>query len=1242
MANKNLKALNRMMSDNDAEKAVGKADLRQATLDALGTGTLKNTVLANLRSSAPSLNMMDLFGDISNAIYNLRVGKTDVEKVEIDKKIRILFAEVNNVINQAIQDNALDLVSGTTNPAEKLAARKFFLKSRIQNKMLENPGTPISDDVLAGILEAFLNDNAVFDVPGTREADFNDMFGIVTIIPLTPPLPPANRADFLAFVQGNAEFARIKNNARNSLSAVGGDFEAILGLKPDLDSILQKLTDNFQLKSYEELLDLLLNDPMPVFLRINDPVIQDEIKDLRANLGANKDNRIENLALILSVTIYEGDTSKTRADIHENLKVYFESLTQPEKTSFVDKKIKDAINNLDVASVPEFNRLLTNLIKELEESEYALDAKPLETANKLLHYAGVGNDSPANDQELKRSIRDRIYAYVSDPSRDLYNKRVSTIAALVPLSNEIRTSVIPVPALVTQDDYDRHAELILSNLMAIDSNLPHIAEALSLPVDSDEDTMTKTISNLLQALNSKIRFDEHPRKKLSIGEIERAVVPHLGVCSKVLEELGVPRTDLKDAIKSPNTNRDLYLKFKKIAGKHGQISDVDMLQHIVFLEAVEKDGHNFDLDSIANKGFVNGLNRNNIASNIPNFEANLRGYTNVHDYLKGRAEFLSTIAEAQKSVAQKAEYALLMKISNPNELHVLIREIAENYKIPSQMSADAKGLYDILIVKYNPSSPASPNFLAANPGSSALIEMLTNSYKAIYTFDTVHVPRISEVATDPDGNPIPSAFANEMLNVNNARGKYAKDRRSLANFSIPFIRNRKRSEGKMEDSRNDYVDASKKFILGTIKHEFPDSDISNDPEKKKNRKLEMGNRILEMMNNERRDLFQEEIDVHGRSMWTKFRSRWRKQWKIPRMIGGAALIGAGIFIPGAGLVSMVGLATLRVVGAMEGTSSVWEMVRNRFGKTKKMERSKVNALDADAVHDSLAAHSTLAISEKYDIQHGAFNVPDMNAKPESIREFTSREAASVSAVYDPDSQRNEPDNYRQTTAQELWRKNNENMRSIIDKEIDAGSNIETILAKVFEAEKALMIKIETREHEIRKNNRLKRWTALAAGVLVGGLGYWLTKPETVEPTTPTTPTTVVHPPTPPPIPPTLPPVTTTPITGGGSFKISEDLFGAYSDTPGLYKDPSPGILANLMERLSEPHGSSIIETPEIKRMILDANPKLHGNWNFVKTGWDINVPPDLAAEIATRLNSDPTNYRSGWTAQKVIDAVNRP
>jgi len=797
-------------------------------------------------------------------------------------------------------------------------------------------------------------------------------------------------------------------------------------------------------------------------------------------------------------------------------------------------------------------------------------------------------------------------------------------------------------APINASDINLKAEDLLNQYLGNGNSLDEIAMALFMTKGSSHEQVANDIRNKFEALVSSERFDRNPNKLLSVPE-RRDVVDDLDACDSIAEELMrvLPNSAypnkraymdyLYKVIATPSIDNVLFLKFKEIAAKHKNTGEIKMLYYIDFLSQLDKQGYTFNLQDISNKGFTpNELLKQYVNPSGPDqlndFDMHMNAYRRFSERLEEYGEFLASATKRSKE--QDEELNLIKALSgSKSKLNDLVKNIAENYK--SEISGDSIILKRIIEKFYNPVKGSAKNHLMNAKGASAIEEFLAQAYKCIIAYNTVDVRRI-ETKTD---------FNQERAALNHSREHYANNRRQLTRFGWW----RRSTEEDLEDSRHEYIKDSRAYITETIRHQYGDLNQGTDAEKKE-RATDMKNRILELLNKERRALICQETQIHGNSLWERFRTGFRRhkllRWGVSRglLIGAAAL---SFTAPPLSL-GLLGLGSgLAALGTEVEIESVWEGVRDRFGKTKRIDRKAIKNMDVSTVQGLLAAHTTLAVSEK----SGGIGYPDVDVRsrlPVTDESFNEREEPAVNTAFDINDRPGRVDGlrgfftsgWRQFTARELWNKYNEQMRAVIDEGLAANESIDQIMNRVFEQETNLMLATEKREYKIRRSNMKKKIVAVSAGALVGAFTFWagggFSKPDA---------TSVASGPA-------GTPTGAKDVAGaagskvsGGDLTVSGNVYSPYAvnvdlgTQPGLLIDSNPGILQSIAAKLNMNGVTMLKADPSIAKSILAANKNLGGNIDtIVNAGDKIKIPMKAAKSIASILGPN-------WSAADVLKSL---
>ncbi len=1342
ITNKNLEQL---LSADDAERREAEDQVMEAILDDLNTPTNRDSILNLLRTTPDprnlaKINFADQFKSIQEAINNLSVDSTDPAEVErLNNQRKELRKRVNMITRRALVERISDLDANIAGLGLReidqnnlrINLRRKVLTTLFQETIESNNGNPLTNEQIMDVLLSFYMNNEVFPATTTnRNPLYWDTIGFSGAMPRA-----INRRTLLT--QLNAEnrpgststIKKLSDESYRQYIAWGGiDSREQIDInqaKPLMEELKNRLSSDVMFYDSDAFLTMLLNDD-PIVAPFNTPEISGLITQIRRLLGpvgtgasaghqrTQRLARMYNLKITHNPGTHDYDHAITRQTVLDRLISWQEGPSAEIQTSLQDRLsiiLEDSTDDFAV-NPPALNRLLSTYIAEIKENPlYGADGNE-RMKNAYQHFylkltlqRPVAARLPIAENDLRVVVESFL---TQAPSTiDAHNTRVNRTSTLVrgPLYTEINIQANGLAVPLVDRDVEMASETVLTNLINLPPNnitLEEVGAALYLPVGRRYQTeIVRDIANKMRALRTSVRFAENPNVRLSDTEINTMIIPFMPNCEKIIEELmriaTIPaatnsfdyRLQLEEILKNPATQPNIYLKFKEIAGKFGNITDISMLQDIAMHKALRRDGYTLNLSQVLTAGFRPNTNlKSFIQSNALPFAESMNGYNQTFEYLRERLNVLHSIPEATRTDEQKEELDLLTELNaNPQSYNDLIRDLSENYRnVASRPDTDrAKRLYKSLQKKYNSvNGTATPVFQGLFPGASSLEENLAHCYKTLTALNTVFVPRVEENTLVPEidpatgrpkldarGNPIMiNPVEAEKRPVETARADYAKKRRNLQKFTW-FSRPRKDD---LDDSRADYVVASRDYTLRQIENEFPDSDFTGTPEKINQRKIDRKNRILELINGERRALFDEELRAQTEKEgflkrgFNRFRNAWRNHKKL-RLFGsavcmGGAITGAAMGLPAAALGTfVVSGAVIRGVSSYMGWTAGWEALRNRFGKTKRLDRAKLRAMTPDQIRETMAAQTTLALSEKGDpLTTGSFTPatrPVGNlVRPASTRDFDKAEASGVNAMFSSEYQEQQnptPDSdyYRQKTSRELWNFNNERTRNLIDAEFAAGKTTVQVLDTLYIEESKLMKSIEEREVAIRKNNVLKHATGLALGTFMSvgipglfALKDWLfpgdTPPVTPEPL-PVDPDPVpVPPPVPVPVPPPVPVLTTADLI------IPDRVFDPFVGnadkliSPGLTVDETPGIWQSIANKLDMTYGSGVIDSnPEIKASLLADNPQMNGVLGGVHTGDKINISSNTAELLAKALNESP-RYPNDFTADKVLMELKKP
>jgi hypothetical protein len=344
-------------------------------------------------------------------------------------------------------------------------------------------------------------------------------------------------------------------------------------------------------------------------------------------------------------------------------------------------------------------------------------------------------------------------------------------------------------------------------------------------------------------IGRNIRYVDHLEKKLSDTEVQTMIMPNLLNCGRIIAEMmeknpipGVSseieyRLKIKSILENPEMDQEslkIYNEFKKISLKHGNISDISMLQDISFYESIAKYGKIPSLVQIQNMGFrPNASLSERIESQVPSLEYCAKSYTQIQSILLKHQKELN--AKTNASDQEKREADILNGfLGSTNAMEALIKDLAENYREYSAQKGRKpfnQVAYNYLAKDFNSMDRSNDSFLTSLPQNSEIMEAkLASAYKFVLASKSVFVPRVVEYLkpSGPDDEKAPSLklLEKEKAKLKKAREDYAKNRRSMSKF-LWF---RRANKDKIRESREEYLETMHKYILNTVLHEFPASE----------------------------------------------------------------------------------------------------------------------------------------------------------------------------------------------------------------------------------------------------------------------------------------------------------------------------------------------------------------------------------------------------------------------------------
>jgi hypothetical protein len=496
-------------------------------------------------------------------------------------------------------------------------------------------------------------------------------------------------------------------------------------------------------------------------------------------------------------------------------------------------------------------------------------------------------------------------------------------------------------------------------------------------------------------------------------------------------------------------------------------------------------------------------------------------------------------------------------------------------------------------------------------------------------------------------NPIPPPEPPADLDF--FRRHYADRRRSLGKF----LDRADDAKGRdVDEARDRYTTQYRNFLTAHLQTAFAGRNL-NLPEEKQN----LARAVVDAISNERRALLQTEIELQRKPLWEKFKTFWRKH-PVARMGISAGLLTSSIVLASASAPLAVGAAVAfagwNALSTNIGIEGLWEGVRNRFGRTRNRSNAQINTMGEQEVRERLASHSTLITSQK-----PGYDNTDHRLPPNAVQQFRDLFNFNSYPVA------------RRETAEAIWNRQNEIMNAAVLTvltALPAGSPpnvvIATAVTEAMNREIALMQETENRENAIRRNNIYKKLTALAGGLIVGGLTLWATLPHqappaphtgpTPAPGTAPTPTPTHAPGTTPGVPPApaqgpaltttpgVPPTTPTVPPVAPSATPSGDLYFTMPESiptdvdPGLFQalayklgvPPSTMNDPSLLHMFSNVHANAGLA--DTSRTMIDAYGHTQTGLNFLHGGDKLQLSQDIINRLSTL---------SGKSATEVIQRI---
>lgn len=1318
--------------------------IRRSILAALGTNPDNVRGIANINFADQLSSVQRALNNLSvDTTDQTEIDRLNEQRKALRKQVNLITIQA---LKERIGDFNSDIARTAPAPAPALLALQLTLRRKIFSSLLQeaiesNDGIKLNNDQVRDFLVGFYNNTDVFPTAlASRDKQnlFWNVVGFSAAVPTGLNFVPSSISTTIernlridTQPSSSTFIKNILQESYNQYLAWGGidsiEQKEINDAKPLMQELRENLSNDVMFYESDELLNLLLNDA-PLVAPFNTTEATRLIPQFRRLLGVGADQRTQRLARIFNLEIsYNPDNvyqqADTRATILNHLNSWHEAPSaeiQDCLRNRINSAIEESVDNFDT-NPDALDRILTKYISEIKEIDLFGEDEDLRIRNAYrFFYLELTVRPPAPTLPISEiDLRAVIASYLDQATPHAtsilttHNNSVDRMNNTVrdrtydAITNQANGLMLPL----TNETVDNASERTIRRLTTTDHfTLEEIGKALYLPTDKRNRTdIARDISNKIRALRTNIRFAENPNKRLSDTEINTMLVPFMPNCERIVEELMriMPitgalnsytyRTQLESVLNDPSTNTRLYLKFKEIAGNYGNITDISMLQDISMHRALKTHGYTLNLTQVLNAGFrPNPRLRSYIQNNNVPFDEAIRSYNNTFEFIRERYRFIESIPEANRNAEQNTELELLTEMNtNIQVFNDLLREISENYRnISSRPNDDkAKILYIILQKKYNTTnSTATPLFIGLFPGASSMEENIAQCYKSLVSLSTVFVPRVEENTKVPEidpvtgqakldaaGNPIMiNARDAERLPMENDRKTYAKNRRNLQKW-MWFSRPKKDA---LEDSRRDYLQSSRNYTLSQIQDEFPDSDFEGNHDQVDQRKIDRRNRILELLNTERRNLFDEELQAQTsgegpiRRGYNKFRNFWRNH-KGLRLAGsavclGGALTGAALGAPAMALGAfVVSGAALRGVSTYMGWTAGWEALRNRFGATKQLDRTKISAMNPDEVRNAMAAQTTLALSEKgqphtiagSNPAHSPVTIPmRVLNRPVTDGNLDRAEATNVNAMFsskyiEQSSPTPDSEYYRQNSSRELWANQNQRMRELIDTEFNNGNDIESVLNSVYLEEEKLMKAIEEREVKIRKSNTKKHLTGAGLGLLMGvGIPGLVALKDWIFPgDVPPAPVVgnVPHPspvpsPVPAPVPNPVPSPIPVPLPRDVDLIIPDRVFAPYVGNadlalnPGLNVDETPGIWQSIGNKLGMSYGTGVFDSnATIKAALLTDNPQLGSALRGVHTGDAIHISPKTAELMADALNSNP-HYPNNFTSIQILRDLHKP
>ena len=559
----------------------------------------------------------------------------------------------------------------------------------------------------------------------------------------------------------------------------------------------------------------------------------------------------------------------------------------------------------------------------------------------------------------------------------------------------------------------------------------------------------------------------------------------------------------------------------------------------------------------------------NEEGNREHFQEDLRQYKEVMDFLRKNGDWKK----------------------DSKQLRANLKKICENYEDETALNEDQKKIYAALKKQF--------------PGD--IKDRLKYIYKVIIFIEKTPVDikrlKFQEGKVKPkDQEPPPPEGPRESTDLDIFRRYYATRRRSINKFGD------RPDQRDVDESRDRYFKEMRGAFTKDLKNQFKGKRLDTPAER-----AALSQALVDMLTHERKALLQTEMELQRPATWEKFKTWWRQHPMLRLGISGGLLAGSLLtipFAPAATLGFVVARGAFNAVSSNVLIEGAWEGIRNRWGKTKNVKTADIGTMSEANVMEALAAHSTLATSQKPGYDGTDRRIPPNAVQtPQDLFNFSSQPAE------------------RQRTAIEVMERHNELLREGINNTIQSLPNatpdqiIALAMSYAMQKEADLMRATEAREHEIRKNNVKKKLTALIGALTIGALSIAATWPD--KPPVPPAPG-------PGPVPPAPGPG---PVPGASYFTMPESIPG--DSDPGLYQALKWKLGLSQSEYMAIQRDPAILRElgkttlpgnlADATRSMVDSKGAVQTGLNFVHGGDKFEITPALLNNLSRITGDTPAN-----------------